>query len=228
MEIIPSIGILDGTLISENTGNIVQPDEIFELASELSASGAKQLYIIDHEGIQNGSLKELDLAKSIGKKTSLKVGYQGGIRAAEDLMKVLQAGIKMVNFGVEVIAKKALFTECLRVFGAYRFLLYIKVDNEKLVFDADGQDGDLTIFDFLDEIVSSGIRNVACVEVGNDGINVGMYKKLKDRYPKLHLIAGGDAINESDLENLTDLGIEKVIVSHSRFEELTNKEAIHL
>ena len=74
------------------------------------------------------------------------------------------------------------------------------------------------------------MRNVLCTEISKDGTlqgpAIGLYKRVMETYPELHLIASGGVSGIDDIKALDEAGIPAVVFGKAIYEGKINMEEL--
>ena len=80
----------------------------------------------------------------------------------------------------------------------------------------------ISIFDFIEDYISKGIKTVICTDITKDGMLQGssifLYKELLKVFPKLKLIASGGITSIDELNTLNMKGIYGAIIGKAIYE----------
>jgi phosphoribosylformimino-5-aminoimidazole carboxamide ribotide isomerase len=81
----------------------------------------------------------------------------------------------------------------------------------------------MDLFRFIAEKKKAGIRHVLCTDISRDGMLKGpafeLYKKLKQDFGDLYLIASGGVTTIEDIENLKNSGIDAAVIGKAIYEK---------
>jgi phosphoribosylformimino-5-aminoimidazole carboxamide ribotide isomerase len=146
------------------------------------------------------------------------VDYSGGIREEEDILRVLDAGAAWACIG------------SIACTDPRRTATWLERYPDRLIVSADTLDGrlrargwqeatSLSLFDLVD---THQPRRLACTEISRDGTLAGpdldLYRRLRARYPALHLIASGGVRDLDDVRALLAEGLDGVIIGKALLE----------
>lgn len=226
MEIIPAIDIIDGKCIRLAQGDYTQKtiynEDPLEVALKFEAIGIKRLHLVDLDGARQGKLINYPILEKIASKTKLKIDYSGGISTNEAIEQVFACGAKVASIGSVAIKNKELFFSWIQKYGADKIILGADVKNEKIAINGWLQTTDIFLFDFVKENMSKGVRTVFCTDISKDGLMQGpsieLYKKIKDKFPELNLIASGGVSNKEDVVLLKEIGCSGTIIGKAIYE----------
>ena len=106
--------------------------------------------------------------------------------------------------------------------GADKFLLGADVKNEKLTISGWTEQTEIWIYDFIEENLQQGIKQIFCTDVAKDGALEGpsteLYKTIVEKFPSLHFIASGGVSSMDDVFLLQDIGCKGVIIGKAIYE----------
>jgi phosphoribosylformimino-5-aminoimidazole carboxamide ribotide isomerase len=227
MEIIPAIDIIDGKCVRLTKGDfekkVIYNDDPLEVAKSFEGVGIKRLHIVDLDGANWQSLKNLSTLENISKNTSLIIDFGGGIKTTENVQSVLNAGASMVSVGSITVKDPELFSQWINDFGAEKFLPGADVLLKKIKIHGWKEDTGIDVFDFISDIISKGIQQIFCTDISKDGMMEGpsteLYKEVLQKFPSLHLIASGGISCFNDLIILKEIGCSGAIVGKAIYEE---------
>jgi phosphoribosylformimino-5-aminoimidazole carboxamide ribotide isomerase len=118
-------------------------------------------------------------------------------------------------------------------FGSDSVILGADVKNESIAVSGWTEGASISLWAFLEDWASRGIKKVCCTDISKDGMLSGpafeLYTTIKDDYPHIDLIASGGISNIEDVDQLEEIGIPAVIIGKAIYEgkisleELTRK-----
>ncbi len=124
------------------------------------------------------------------------------------------------------VKKKETFLHWLLQFGAEKFLLGADVKKERLTISGWTEQTEIWIYDFIEEYMQSGIKQLFCTDVSKDGALEGpsteLYKNIMEKFPALHFIASGGISSLDDIYQLQDIGCKGVIIGKAIYEGRIN------
>ncbi len=227
LKIIPAIDIIEGKCVRLTQGNFemkrIYAGSPVEMAKKFEDLGCKRLHIVDLDGARTGSLKNLRSLEEIAGKTNMITDYGGGIKSESDFISVFNAGAAMASVGSLPIKQKSIFQSCIAKFGAGKIFPGADVIEEKLAIHGWSEKTEISIFDFLKELLGLGITEVFCTDVSKDGLLEGpaveLYKEIKMKFSTIQITASGGVANLTDLEKLEEAGCAGVIIGKAIYEE---------
>lgn len=233
MEIIPAIDIIDGKCVRLTQGDYAQKkiynERPLEVARAFEDAGLRRLHLVDLDGARAGAVKNWKVLETIAGKTGLAVDFGGGVKTSADVDIVLNSGAVLVTVGSLAVKDPVLFVSWLEEYGAARFLLGADVRDEKIAVSGWMETTDRWVYDFIQEYMDKGVRQLFCTDVSRDGLLQGpaldLYKNIVGKFPELHFIASGGVSGIDDVRRLAEVGCKGVIIGKAIYEgRITLKE----
>jgi phosphoribosylformimino-5-aminoimidazole carboxamide ribotide isomerase len=224
MNVIPAIDIKDGKCVRLYQGDFENSTEYSsdpaEIARQFARLAASDLHIVDLDGARSGSQQNREIVAAIASESRQAVQLGGGIRDAATVAAWLDAGVSRCVIGSLAIMEPDTVKAWLNRFGKERIVLAldVKIDeqNEPIVTTHGWtRKSEMTLFECIDEFMSSGLQQVLCTDVSRDGAmtgpNLDLYASIVDRYPDLELQASGGVRHIDDLQQLRRIGVPAAI-----------------
>ena len=232
MIIYPAIDLIGGAVVRLNKGDFDQQTNYgtdpISVAKSYAEAGASWLHLVDLDGAKNPGNRQLDLITRIIDESGLKVQTGGGIRSADDVAALVNAGASRVVVGSlavrDFVTSKALFDR----FGGETICLAADVMPTS---EASGQisynialsgwleTSDLSLFDFLGHYAQHGLEHALCTDIARDGMMTGcnrdLYASVKSVFPEIKLQASGGV---SKLDDIVGLPTDGVIIGKALYE----------
>jgi phosphoribosylformimino-5-aminoimidazole carboxamide ribotide isomerase len=105
--IVPSIDLRGGQIVRLQQGDyqrqIDYPLDPLETAGKFAAAGAKWLHVVDLDGAKEGRPVQTDLIARLAAGSGMNVQAGGGVRATEDIARLLAAGVQRVVVGTRAM-----------------------------------------------------------------------------------------------------------------------------
>jgi phosphoribosylformimino-5-aminoimidazole carboxamide ribotide isomerase len=226
MEIIPAIDIIDGKCVRLTQGDYNQKkvynERPLEVARQFEDAGLRRLHLVDLDGAKAGAVKNWKVLEMLAGKTGLVIDFGGGIKTAADVEIVFNSGAALATVGSIAVKDGPLFVSWLQVYGADRFLLGADVKDEKIAVSGWLETTDRWIYDFIEEYMEVGVRQLFCTDVSKDGLLQGpaleLYKNIVGKFPRLHFIASGGVSGMDDVRRLEEIGCKGVIIGKAIYE----------
>lgn len=225
-QIIPAIDIINGKCVRLTKGDFAKQkiynDNPLDVARTFEEAGLQRLHIVDLDGAKAGSIKNLKVLESIASNTKLMIDFGGGIKNIEDISSVFNAGANMVTLGSIAVKSPGLVEEWLLEFGTDKILIGADVLDEKIKISGWLEDGGITIFEFIGNMLAIGAQNIFCTDISKDGVMQGpaieLYQKIIENYPSIHLIASGGVSKIEDVIEIKNIGCSGVIIGKAIYE----------
>jgi phosphoribosylformimino-5-aminoimidazole carboxamide ribotide isomerase len=205
----------------------VYSSDPFAVAQSYQQQGASYLHVVDLDGAQAVEHNQhgliCDVIKAV-KKLQVQVG--GGIRSAEHIEMLLQAGAQRVIVGSLAVTQMEQVSDWLKQFGGKRISLAFDVklqDAVAYVTTAAWQKiSDVTLNDLLDYYQAQPLQHILVTDIQQDGTlqgpNIALYRTIKKQFPQLLLQASGGVGCLKDLTVLKAAQIDAAIVGKALYE----------
>ncbi len=224
--IIPAIDLIDGKCVRLKQGDYAQKTEYHAdplvVAQSYEAIGVQRLHLVDLDGAKQKKIVNHAILEKIASKTRLKVDFGGGIRTEKDAQKVFDYGASQLTVGSLAVKKPEIFQGWITKFGAEKLILGADVRAEKITVAGWLETTEVSVFEFIENYVQQGIRHVLCTDVSRDGMMTGtaeeLYQQILVQIPDTKLIASGGVKDTSDLERLTKIGVNAIIIGKALYE----------
>lgn len=226
MEIIPAIDIIDGKCVRLTQGDYAQKkiynEHPLEVARAFEDAGLQRLHLVDLDGAKAGAVKNWKVLEALAGKTKLVIDFGGGIKTAADVDIIFNSGAALATIGSLAVKEPDAFMGFLQQYGAERFFLGADVKNEKIAVGGWLETTDKWVYDFIEDYIEKGIRQVFCTDVSKDGLLQGpsleLYKHIVGKFPQLHFIASGGVSELDDVHRLEEAGCKGVIIGKAIYE----------
>lgn len=226
MQIIPAIDIIDGKCVRLTQGDYAQKtiynENPLEVALEFESIGITRLHLVDLDGAKLGKVVNYKVLEKIASKTKLSIDFGGGIKTDDDIETVFNYGADLATIGSIAVKNKELFFSWVKKYGAEKIFLGADVKNEKIAVGGWLETTNVSIYDFIEENLTEGIKYVFCTDISKDGLlqgpSIDLYKNMLAKFSQLNLTASGGVSQLSDLEELKKIGCAGVIVGKAIYE----------
>ena len=225
-DIIPAIDIIDGKCVRLTQGDFAQKkvyyDNPLEAALMFEDIGIKRLHLVDLDGAKAGKVINHKVLEKIASKTKLIIDFGGGIKTDETIEVIFNSGAAIVTIGSIALKNKNLFFSWIEKYGADKILLGADVKEEKIAIAGWLETSAVSVFDFIQENITQGIKTIFCTDISKDGLlqgpSIELYKKILEQFPKLNLISSGGVASIKDIEELKKIGCSGAIVGKAVYE----------
>jgi phosphoribosylformimino-5-aminoimidazole carboxamide ribotide isomerase len=236
MRIIIAIDIIGGKCVRLTRGDFnttkVYNEDPLEIARQIEDSGLKYLHLVDLDGAKNRRPENIQVLETIAGKTKLTIDYGGGLRSADDMKRVFNAGAVQATAGSIAVKEPLLFLDWLKEFGSERLILGADFSVRKVSASGWLENSDIEITDFISGYADKGVKYVICTDIGKDGMLQGpsadIYKEILAGV-NVNLIASGGISSLQDILEMRRIGCEGTIVGKAFYEgKVTLKELAEL
>jgi len=229
--IYPAIDLSGGECVRLYQGDFasktVYSREPLECAREFQRAGAEWLHVVDLDGARVGAAAQTKTILGLARGTDLKVQVGGGIREPTQIETLLHAGVERVVVGSRAVDAPSEVREWLSAFGPDGLVLAFDVRLKRAVpFPATrGWQTETTtsLWDLLAGYEGSGLRHVLCTDIERDGTlrgpNTELYAEIRQRFPKLDVLASGGVSALADLRALKRISVAGAIVGKALYEK---------
>lgn len=215
----PAIDVREGRVVRLRQGDYAQEthygDDPFAIAEGYAAAGARWLHLVDLDGARSGRYTLLPLLSRLHDELGLHVQTGGGLRDAEAVAGVLQAGAARAVVGSIAVSRPDEVIAWLTTFG--REAVTIALDTRRdgagtwrLPLQGWTRDSGAVLFELLDRLADAGMRHLLCTDIARDGMlsgpNIALYSAVAERVPGLLVQASGGIRDIADLHAARDAG----------------------
>ena len=229
MKLLPAIDLSGGRCVRLTQGDFAR--ETAYAASPQGAlerfhvEGAEEAHLVDLDGARARGPKQHDLFVRLAAETPLKLQVAGGVRTADHVQRLLDAGIQRVVIGSLALNEPEIFAALLDRFGPERLTLALDVrlginghagvaSHGWLEDSGKGLDEVLAVF--------PTVHHLLVTDIGRDGMlsgpNVPLMRTIVERYPAISLQASGGVAELGDLDALRQSGAARAIVGKAIWE----------
>lgn len=226
MHIIPAIDLIEGKCVRLTQGDFntkrTYHEEPLDIARRFEDVGIKRLHLVDLDGAKSGAIVNWKVLEKLASNTTLHIDFGGGVGSDKDIEIAFECGAAQVTGGSVAVKKKELFLGWLERYGKEKIILGADVKDEKISVSGWQEDSEVFLFDFLGEYEEKGIQYVITTDVAKDGLLQGpsldLYRRMREEFPKLNIIASGGVSSLEDLEKLEEIEVFGAIVGKALYE----------
>lgn len=223
MIIYPAIDLKDGKCVRLIQGSFdrqtVYSEDVLAMALKWSGMGAEYLHLVDLDGARTGQQDNLTLIMEIASKAGIPVQTGGGIRTAEAVERILNAGISRVILGTAAVKNPELVKEAVLKYGA-KIAVGIDARDGYACTDGWEKTGGTEAVELARSMESIGVQTVIYTDISRDGMlggpNLTAMEKMK-RSIGIDVIASGGISSIEDLRRLRDAGMDGAIVGKALY-----------
>ena len=232
IEVIPAIDIIDGRCVRLSQGDYGRSKtygDPLDMAKAFADAGASRVHLVDLDGAKASSPANLAVLEKIASLGAMRSEWGGGIKSAQALRSVFDAGADWAIVGSIAALEPDLFAQWLQAFGPEKLILGADVKNARIAVKGWLEESALGIEDLLEKFRPCGLVQVICTDISKDGMLCGpseeMYTQLKTRFPEMEFTVSGGISKNADIERIEELGLPRVIVGKAFYEgRITLKE----
>ena len=230
-EIIPAIDLLDGSCVRLLHGDFDQCKvydlDAGRLARRYAEEGADWLHVVDLAASRDGEKADIRPLLRLLEAAPQSVQTGGGVRKRDDVRLRLDAGADRVVVGSICAGEPERFAGWLDEFGPERLVaaLDVQLDDFGTPWPRTHgwtREAGRDLWHLLAFLADQGLKHVLCTDIGRDGAmtgpNVGLYRDIAGRYPKLEVQASGGVSGLKDLAELAGSGAASAITGKALLE----------
>ena len=239
MQIIPAIDILDSKVVRLSQGDYnkaqVYSDDPIETALEFSHSGITRLHIVDLTGAKENRPVHTKIISEIKRQSKCQIQTGGGIRSlnhVENLFKdCLDTNSDHVMIGSLPFKDKKAFEQIISKYSS-NIIITLDVWQESLKISGWQEDSKKSIFDVIPEFQREfSMNHFLVTQIKRDGLmqgtDISLYKKLREKFPEIKLIASGGVSSIEDIQELYEkVDVEGTIIGRALYENKISLEQL--
>lgn len=225
MKIIPAIDLLDGQAVRLQKGDYekktVYNTDPVEEAAKFKSAGFTHIHVVDLNGAKSGTFENLPIIKRIITELGLSVQTGGGVRSADDIQLLLDAGLNGIICSSLAVKKPNEWMNAVQS-NPDKMILGLDLKDGKMSYGGWLKTSDAPIEEFMNPMIEAGLQTVLSTDIARDGMlsgpNIEMYADLQKRFPHLNWIASGGVSSVEDLQNLKEQQLYGVVVGKAYYE----------
>ncbi len=230
--IIPAIDVIDGQCVRLRQGDFksktIYADDPLEMAQRFEKAGIQRLHLVDLDGAKQRQIVNATVLHKIAAATRLQIDFGGGVQSDADIAKAFECGARQITAGSVAVKNPQMVRAWIERYGAHRIILGADVRDNRIAISGWQEASTLNLDDFIRQYSEQGIQTVICTDISRDGQMQGpafnLYKRIKNEFPNLEVIASGGVTHIDDIRRLSDTGIDGVIIGKALYE---NKIQLH-
>jgi phosphoribosylformimino-5-aminoimidazole carboxamide ribotide isomerase len=238
MLIIPAVDIQDGCVVRFVQGRLnkkIYSKDPVKTAKHWARQGAKLIHVVDLDGANTGVAKNISIAQEIAKTVDIPIQFGGGVRTAETIKTLLDAGVSRVILGTKAVQDKVFLQKAFKEF------------KDRIIVSIDAKDGQVFIQgwqaaasvevdaqEFARALKTTGFTQAIYTDISKDGTLKGPNIMDTKRLLKtgLSIITSGGIASLEDIQKLKVLendGLAGIIVGKALYEgKFTLSQALKL
>ncbi|WP_294173795.1 HisA/HisF-related TIM barrel protein [uncultured Sphingomonas sp.] len=228
MKLIPAIDLIGGRCVRLAQGDFsrktVYSDDPGAALADFAAGGAELAHLVDLDGARAGEPRQHGLFERLAASATVALQVAGGFRTAEQVARVLDAGVRRVVIGSLALTDPAAFAAMLERFGPERLTLALDVRLENGTATVATHGWCRGSASSLHEVLRRfpAVRHLLVTDIARDGMlggpNVALTAAIVRDFPQVELQASGGVAALADLGALRDAGAAAAIVGKAFWE----------
>ena len=226
IQIIPAIDLIDAHCVRLTQGDYgqkrVYDADPLTMVKAYVAHGLHRIHVVDLDGAKAAAPQNLCILRQISAVDGAEIEWGGGIKTADALRQVFDAGARFAVVGSVAAQRPELFEEWLQAYGPDRIVLGADVRNGFVAVNGWTEEVNVTIDALIEKFLASGLQQVICTDISRDGMLQGpatsLYTRLQNRFPEVDITVSGGISSLDDILELQRLGLRKVIVGKAIYE----------
>ncbi|BDC97784.1 1-(5-phosphoribosyl)-5-[(5-phosphoribosylamino)methylideneamino] imidazole-4-carboxamide isomerase [Persicobacter psychrovividus] len=227
IEIIPSLAVLQNKVVRLQQGKFDSAKEYdkspTDLAKRFEDIGAKQIHIVDLDGVKRKEPVNLDMLDTISSHCSLSVNFAGGVYTDGAINKVFEYGAKSVTAGGLSVLNPRLFVGWMMTYGRERIALSADSLGGMIMTDGWLKNTQIATEDHIAYFASRGLKYFKVTDISRDGTLEGpdteFFKSLVEKFPDINIMASGGIKCIDDIKKLEDVGVKGVVIGKAVYED---------
>jgi phosphoribosylformimino-5-aminoimidazole carboxamide ribotide isomerase len=207
-----------------DTAKTYSEDPVTALAGFVDR-GASEVHIVDLDGARAGEPRQTALLRRLAASTTAQLQVAGGLRTAEHVEQLLDAGVDRAVIGSMALLAPAAFAAMLGQFGPDRLTLAldVRMDGETPMVATHGWTRDSGRS--LEQVLGGfpDVRHLLVTDIACDGMlegpNVALMTLIASACPNVELQASGGVSRLADLAHLRGTGAARAVVGKAIWEE---------
>src|SRR5690554_2421973 len=225
MQVIPAVDLLNGQVVRLHKGSYqevtVYHQNPLEIISEFYKAGFKHIHVVDLNGAKEGRFVNLSHIQGFIKDSNLSVQSGGGIRTYKEVKALIQVGVSKITCSSMAVKNEPDWLQALTEYPD-RMILGMDLKDGKIAYGGWLETAEEDVESFLTRMIEHGLKEVLCTDISKDGTlagpNLELYVNLKKQFPEIKLIASGGVSCKQDLVELSEAGIDAVVVGKAFYE----------
>lgn len=229
MILYPAIDVLDGRVVRLAKGDFNAVTDYggdpLAAAQAWRDAGAEWLHVVDLSGARDGARRQTLLVDAVA-SAGLRIQTGGGVRTADDVAALLDAGASRVVVGSLAVSDPQTVIGWIARFGPERIAAAfdVKMEGGAAYPTLKGwtERAERTLPELLSDYRRAGLAHALVTDVARDGMltgpNTGLYRDLIAARPDIAWQASGGVSSLEDVRVLKAAGLSGAIMGRALFE----------
>jgi len=217
MILYPAMDLMDGKCVRLAQGRFdaatIYSSVPLDALAGFAAAGASWAHVVDLDGARAGAPRQHDLIANLAGNVSLKLQVAGGFREADQIARMLDAGVGRVVIGSLAVKDPELVNRFLGEFGGDRITLALDVNIVEGMPMVSTSGWTKTSTQTLWDIAAfyPHARHMLVTDISRDGMmtgpNLELLGEVVERLPHIDIQASGGVSSLDDLRLLPTAGV---------------------
>jgi len=220
--IIPCLDVRNGRVVKGvNFSNLRDVGSPSDLAAEYERQGADEIVVLDVSATPEGRGAQVDTVQAVRAALSIPLTVGGGVRAVDDVARLLDAGADKVSMNTAAVACPELLSVCAERFGRQCTVLALDAASsgagrwEVVTHSGTTRDG-LDAVEWARQAVALGAGEILLTSWDRDGTRAGYDLELLNAITdamRVPVIASGGAAGAAHMADAFAAGAEAVLAA---------------
>jgi phosphoribosylformimino-5-aminoimidazole carboxamide ribotide isomerase len=229
MLVIPAIDLKNGSCVrlvqGRKTDVTIYDEDPIHVAQQFAAAGARMIHVVDLDGaFKGGESPNRAVVKKIVAAVDVPIEFGGGVRSADDVRQLCDAGVAQVVLGTLAVESPQLLRKLAAEFS------------QKICVGIDARDGHvmtrgwesgtrISALNLAQSVVAQGVQRIIYTDIARDGMLTGPNIEQTvavARAANVRVTASGGVSSLEDIKRLRDAGeplLDSVIVGKALYEQ---------
>jgi len=234
----PAIDVREGRVVRLAQGDYaretVYGHDPLDIARLYAARGATWLHLVDLDAAKAGGYTLAPLLRDIHAFTGLKVQTGGGVRARQDIQRILDAGASRVVVGSLAVQQPEQVLEWIGEFGAGHITVALDARQDesgawRLPVHGWTETAAATLDELAVRFAQGGLAHLLSTDIARDGMLTGpngaLYAHLRSLAPALQVQASGGVRDVADVAAARAQGCAGIVLGRALLEGKIDLEA---
>ncbi|WP_407269845.1 1-(5-phosphoribosyl)-5-[(5-phosphoribosylamino)methylideneamino]imidazole-4-carboxamide isomerase [Radiobacillus sp. PE A8.2] len=224
MKILPAIDLIDGKCVRLYQGDFDQTTQVgSDPESQLAQfieDGAEIVHIVDLDGARHGEARQYDLIAKLVSQSSVPIQVGGGIRSMETVEKLVEIGVSRLVLGTAALEDEQFLKAALAKYADH-IVVGIDAKNGKVATRGWETVSEVNYIEFAIQMEQLGVKTIVFTDISRDGTLTGPNLTELEALLKAvdcKIVASGGVSSNTDIEELSAIGIEEVIVGKAIYD----------